>query len=207
VSSDSVIGPSVPRTFITLLLADLGIAAGLFLACGLNWLTILLWAAAVVCSAVLFVISVVRGLPAVEVGPEGFTARHALGTRSFRWGDIEGDFVTVRVGPSKMVAFRLTPAYKASGAKLGRPPCPGYDAAIAGHYRLPLEELAGLLNRHRQKSLAGGTRPEGNCLAGQSRCTLLKKRVFLTLHGDRGLTVTTSTAQFSVPHRFSRRKP
>jgi hypothetical protein len=160
VSSDTVIGPNLPRTFITLILADVGIAAGLFLACGLNWLTIPLWAGAVVCSALLLVISVVRGLPAVEVGPAGLTARHAFGTRSFRWADVEGDFVTVRVGPSKMVAFRLTPAYKASGAKLGRPPCPGYDAAIAGHYRLSLEELAELLNRHRQKALAGEARPE-----------------------------------------------
>jgi hypothetical protein len=160
VSSDTVIGPNVPRTFVTLVLADVGIAAGLLLACGLSWVTIALWAAAVACTALLFVISLVRGLPAVEVSVEGLTARHAFGTRSFRWADVEGEFVTVRVGPSKMVAFRLTPAYKASGARLGRPPCPGYDAGISGHYRLSLEELTELLNRHRQKALAGGARPE-----------------------------------------------
>jgi hypothetical protein len=55
-----------------------------------------------------------------------------------------------------MVAFRLMPGFKATAGRLGRPPAPGYDAGIAGRYKVSLEELADLLNRRRQQALAGG---------------------------------------------------
>ncbi len=153
--NDIVIGPSAPRMFLRLALADLLIAASLLLGWGLWWLPVTIWATATALFVLLYLASLARGLPAVEIGDEGFAARYALGGQSYKWADVEGDFEAVRIVASRRVAFRVTPEYKAIGRKLRRPPCPGYDAAFAGSYRLPPEELAALLNRRRREALAG----------------------------------------------------
>jgi hypothetical protein len=97
-------------------------------------------------------------LPAVEIGDERFAARYALGGQSYRWADVEDEFEAVRLVATRRVAFRLTPEYKASGRKLRRSPCPGYDAVFLGSYRVPPDELAELLNQRRREDLAGGGR-------------------------------------------------
>jgi hypothetical protein len=165
-STPVVVGPNLPRLFLILLASNLGIALGLFLACGLGWVTALLCALAAGVSLLLFVLSAARRTPELVITDEGFRCRNVFQNRSYQWADVSGGFEVRRSGLIRMVVFRLTPESRAKTAGWVQQPCPGYDAAITGAYRLPPEELAELLNRHKQRAVTGGPEPPAEPAAG-----------------------------------------
>jgi len=156
-----VVKPSLPRMFAALALSNLGGAGALFLVCGMGWVFATLFAAFVVGSALLFLLAALSGRPEVQITEEGFVCRTAFQSQPYGWSDIDGEFVAMRVGILKMVVFRLAPAYKERGGSTRWPPCPGYDAAISGAYQLSMEQLADVLNRHRQRALVGTAETSG----------------------------------------------
>lgn len=92
------------------------------------------------------------GRPRVEIGPEGFVARSAFGSRTRRWGDIEGEFVVIRLGLLRGVGYRLTSAFEESARTKPSTSFGGNDEAISGEYRVPAGELAAMLNEHKGRA-------------------------------------------------------
>ena len=156
-----VIGPSTAK-----LLGTMGIGA-LGMAVGAAMLIVAIWGMpdlqskgwiVVAVIAVLgignLVIALGRQRPRLEIDAEGFSVLPLFGGHSRRWSDIEGDFVVIKCGFTQGVAYRLTPAYKAS---IGFKPTTlfeGNDQAIMGAFALPIQELAELLNEHKARALA-----------------------------------------------------
>jgi hypothetical protein len=97
-------------------------------------------------------VTVSRGRPRVVITPEGF-ATHALFGRgsAYRWADIDGSFVVIRVGLSEATAFCLTAEARARTGKKPLPRLSGNDEGIAGVFRLTPRRLATLLNEHKQR--------------------------------------------------------
>jgi len=122
--------------------------------------TIVAWAAALVACyrGVAVLGAVIWARPRIEIGPDGFADYGVLGHRSRRWGDIVGGFTVIRVGwpfavgRQRVVAYRLTHAFKEAArikpvALLG-----GYDEAIliCGELAIGAGELAEVLNQWKQ---------------------------------------------------------
>ena len=91
--------------------------------------------------------------PCVEIGPEGFVVRRAFGSRSRRWSDIEGTFMVIKVGLSKVVAYRLTRAFKDCAEIKPTTLFAGNDEAISGVFDRPIGELAELLNQYKASAV------------------------------------------------------
>jgi Bacterial PH domain len=135
-----------------------GVLLGLF---GMNWLLSLGWVIVVVTAALVVGVCVALVLtasigrrPRIEIGPDGFVARNLLGSRSRRWSDIEGDFVVIKVGLGKGVAYRLTQRFKDSARIKPTTLFAGNDEAISGSYGVSSSELAEILNRHKGRATA-----------------------------------------------------
>lgn len=133
-----------------------GVLLGVF---GHDWLmssgrvVVALVGAVVACfCGALVSIAAFGGRPRVEIGPEGFVTRTAFGSRTRRWGDIEGEFVVIRLGPLRGVGYHLTPAFKESARTKPTTAFAGNDEAISGVYRVPVGELVALLNEHKRRS-------------------------------------------------------
>jgi hypothetical protein len=131
--------------------SSLAMAGGLVLIFGSGTLVLRACAALVTLAVVLFLLGTLRRRPRVVIHPEGFTVYRVIGLRSHRWEDVEGRFAAVRVGVTKVVAFHLTAEYKARVGKKPTSLFAGYDDAISGAFRLPMERLADLLNEHKEK--------------------------------------------------------
>jgi hypothetical protein len=154
---NTVVVPSSPlRLLTTLVVANLamvggilGISAGLF---GVGSMTVVACAAVVGLSTALYAVAVIRRRPRVVINPEGFALEKVIGREERRWEDIDGRFVVIKIGWSKAVAYHLTPEYKARVGKKPTSVFGGYDAAVTGAFRCSPEELAELLNEHKQRN-------------------------------------------------------
>ncbi len=155
----AIVKPSLLGMFVVLIVSNLGFAAGLFLSCGLGWISAVLLGSAFAGSVLLFLLSAIRGRPVVRITDRGFSTQNVFQSRAYRWSDIDGEFVVKRRMWMKLIAFRVTQEYKATGAKLPSPPFPGYDFAISGVFKLSMERLADLLNqqRHREQTDASSS--------------------------------------------------
>ena|SRR5579875_2631944 len=150
--ADAAIIPiSIPRLLGRMVLSNLMIAVGLWAGFGL---TIMIWGCIIwgILSIILFVVSVIRQRPRVVLTSEGFTFYPLLGIRSHQWNEIGDPFAVIRIGLSKVVAYRLTEECK---ARLGKKPTSrfsGYDAVLVGALQLSPQALAGLLNEYRERN-------------------------------------------------------
>ncbi len=155
----AIVKPSLLGMFVVLIVSNLGFAAGLFLSCGLGGVSAALLTTGIVGSTILFLLSAIRGRPVVRITDRGFSTQNVFQSRAYRWSDIDGEFVVKRRLWMKLIAFRVTQEYKATGAKLPSPPFPGYDFAISGVFKLSMERLADLLNqqRHREQTDASSS--------------------------------------------------
>jgi hypothetical protein len=161
------IGPSPLKLLSALALGGLGIAggaalvvAGLSLAVlGVDWLTSTGWVIVVImaalvvcCCGALFLVSIIRRAPRVEIGPAGFVAWTIFGSRSRRWSDVEGDFVVIKVGLRQGVGYRLTPDFKELAGIKPTTLFAGNDEAISGAFAVSSGELAELLNQYKGRA-------------------------------------------------------
>jgi hypothetical protein len=123
----------------------LGVGSGTVVAC----------AAVVALSTLLYVIAALRRRPRLTITPEGFVFEKLFGRDAHRWEEIDGQFAVIKIGLNKAVAYKLTPEYKARVGKKSTSLFSGYDAAVVGG-ALPrsAEELAELLNEHKQRNQA-----------------------------------------------------
>ena len=131
-------------------IGGLGVVAGLFLVFGRG--AFLVVASAVVGGLVVLslVFAAVRQRPKLIITTEGFVSQALFGEKSHRWEDIAGPFAVIESGWTKLVAFNLTPDYKAREGIKPTSHYSGYDSAIVGAFRLSMRELANLLNENRQ---------------------------------------------------------
>src|SRR5262245_12275948 len=78
------------------------LAAALFASAfgGLGWFRTSGWPFAAGAVAVFFIVfglgSAIRGVPSVEIGPDGFVHRQLFGSQSRRWSEIEGEFAVIK---------------------------------------------------------------------------------------------------------------
>jgi len=149
--STAVIVPlSVFRLLGRMVLGNLMVAGGLLLGFGPK---IMVWGciAFAIASAVLIMVCAIRQRPRVVITSEGFAFHTPFGSRSYKWDDLEGRFAVIKIGLSKVVAYHLTAECK---ARLGKKPTSrfsGYDDVLLGALRLSPEDLADLLNEHRER--------------------------------------------------------
>ena len=147
---------SLSRMIGSLVLANLGLAGGIFLVVGWGLIQTVVCALAVGLSMVILVVAAVRQRPQVVISSEGFTFLPFFAGRTHQWEDIDGPLAVIRMGMHKAVAYKLTAEYK---TRVGtKPPSrfsghQGYDEVIVGHFRLSAKELAALLNEHKRRSL------------------------------------------------------
>jgi hypothetical protein len=130
---------------------------GIFGIFGLGTLTALACAAVVSLSIVLCVVAAIRQRPRVVITPQEFTIYKIIGCESHKWDDIDGQFAVIKIGWSKAVAYHMTTEYKTRVGKKPTSMFSGYDAAVMGALRSSPEELAALLNEHKQRSLSSPT--------------------------------------------------
>lgn len=101
------------------------------------------------------VLGILSGKPNITIDAEGFTFRTPIGPeRKRRWADIDGPFTVIRVGMLQGVAYRLTPAFKQTTPIKPNSAFQGYDEMIGGSLRVSKEELAKLLNEHKNSKPA-----------------------------------------------------
>jgi hypothetical protein len=157
------IGPDPLKLLGVLMLGAVGVTVGVagvllglfglpwFLASG--WVVVALTGAVVVCcGGAVFLAAVVGNRPCVEISAGGFTTRTALTSRSRCWRDIESDFTVIKIGSAKAVGYRLTEAYKKLAGIKPTTMFAGNDEGISGAYRIPINELADLLNQHKGRA-------------------------------------------------------
>jgi len=153
-----IVGPSLGKLLGTMGLGALGMIVGAALLIVSFWGigALLWWGWYVVAAIAIFgignlIIALQRQRPRLELNAQGFTVLPIFGGHSRRWSDIDGDFVVIKCGLNQAVAYRLTPAYKAS---IGFKPTTlfqGNDQAIMGAYALPIPELAKVLNEYKAR--------------------------------------------------------
>jgi hypothetical protein len=102
-------------------------------------------------------LALLRRWPRVEIRPDGFVVLALFGSRSRCWSDIDGDFVVIKVPLNKVVAYRLTKAFKDSAGIKPTTLFAGNDEAISGAYAVPVAKLAELLNQHKVSRKASST--------------------------------------------------
>ncbi|MCX5677362.1 MAG: hypothetical protein NTX87_20450 [Planctomycetota bacterium] len=135
-----------------MVLANLGMAGGIFLLVGWGTIQTVVCASAFGLTTVSVVVMAVTQQPRVVITSEGF----AFLGRTHKWEDIDGPLAVIQMGMHKAVAYKLTAEYK---ARVGtKPPSrfsghQGYDEVIVGHFRLSTEELAAILNAQKRRSL------------------------------------------------------
>ena len=96
------------------------------------------------------VLAIVRDVPRVEIGPDGFVLYQLGFTRSRAWKDVEGDFV-LRASPfGSTVAYRLSELFKKSLEHKGQSGRPADVEFVGGCFAMSAVELAGLLNEHKR---------------------------------------------------------
>jgi hypothetical protein len=155
------IPPSLLRLLKTLLVSNLlmvgGILAVAISLVGVGSWTVVACVAVVALSTILYVIAALRQRPRLVITSEGFVDEALFGCETHRWEDIDGRFAVIKVGWNEAVAYHLTPEYK---ARTGRKPTSlysGYDAVVgASTLSRSAEELAELLNEHKQDDPASG---------------------------------------------------
>jgi hypothetical protein len=110
-------------------------------------------AAAVGLGIVSYVVPIVRQRPRVVMTPPGFTVYKFVGSESHKWEDIDGQFVVTKLGWQffwrKVVGYRLKAEFD--------------TRQVVGDFRSCPEELAALLNEHKQRNLippTGGPKVE-----------------------------------------------
>jgi hypothetical protein len=150
--STVTVPPGVLKMLGVAVVSGLAMAGGLVLVLGSGALVLRACAALAALVVVLFLLGMVSRRPRVVLTPEGFTVFRLIGGWSRRWEDVEGRFAAVRVGVTRVVAFRLTAEYKARVGKKPTSLFAGYDEAISGVFRLSMERLAELLNEHNERS-------------------------------------------------------
>jgi hypothetical protein len=101
-----------------------------------------------------FVVAATTQRPRVVITAEGFVVHKLLGAESRKWEDVDGRFAVIKIGWSAAVAYNLTPEYKTRIGKKRTSLFSGYDAAVSGAFKLSAEELAALLNEHKQPAPA-----------------------------------------------------
>jgi hypothetical protein len=119
---------------------------------GRSWLLASGWGIGIAAGSivgVLCLLAAIRRRPRVEIRPDGFVVLTLLGSRSRRWSDIEGDFLVIKV-PFKIVAYRLTQAFKESAGIKPTTLFAGKEEGISGAFGVSVGELAELLNRHKK---------------------------------------------------------
>jgi hypothetical protein len=97
-------------------------------------------------SIVSVVVPAVTHRPRVVIKPHGFTIYSVIGSESHQWEDIDGQFVVTKTLWSKTVVYRLTTAFN--------------TRSVLGAFRSSPEELAALLNEHKQRSLTSAAKTE-----------------------------------------------
>jgi hypothetical protein len=166
------VGPDALKLLGTLVYGGLGITGGIagtllgialildgIFGLSMGWLLSSGWvilaatgALVLCCSGPIFLAAVIWRRPRVEIGPEGFVARNAFGSRSRRWSDIEGSFVVIKVGLSKSVGYRLARVFKESARIKPSTLFAGNDEVIGGAYDIPIGKLAELLNQYKERA-------------------------------------------------------
>jgi hypothetical protein len=129
---------------------------------GFRWTPSLSWTIAVVALGLGIALTLVRMIsafvgkgPRLEIGPDGFEFRDWFGSRCRKWDDINGDFVVIRTGLIRMVAYRLTESCKESNRVKPSKMFRGNDEVIAGPFQVPMPKLAELLNQYRRIATTG----------------------------------------------------
>jgi hypothetical protein len=102
-------------------------------------------------------VSLIRDVPRLEVGPDGFVVRYLMPSHSRRWSDIEGEFTVRELARfGKVVVYCLTEAFKKSQqypAQKMAEEMPGIDDFILNNFEMSPDELAELLNDHKRRAL------------------------------------------------------
>ena len=106
-----------------------------------------------------FLVAVIRKRPRVEIHSDGFELFSALGSRSRRYCDIQGDFIVFRLTGHKGICYRLTPEFRNSAGIKPAKVFGGNDEAVSGVFTVPLEEFAALLNARKRRSTAVSQAP------------------------------------------------
>jgi hypothetical protein len=120
-----------------------------------GWLIVLVIGAVVVgCGAAVMLTAIFGHRPRLEIGLDGFVLYDILGSRSRRWSDIEGSFEVIRLSMRSGVGYRLTQDFKEAVGYKANSWLVGNDEAIWGAFRLPIDELAELLNQHKERAEA-----------------------------------------------------
>ena len=175
------VSPSLRRRLRSLVVSNLLMVGGIIgIAIGLvglgNW-TVVACVVVVVLSTVPYIIAALRQRPRLTITPTGFVFEKLFGSEAYRWEDIDGRFVVIKVGWNEAVACNLTPEYKARTGKKATSLFAGYDAAIVGG-ALPCSasRLAELLNEHKERyrgspepAPPGGIAAEGGAAADGGR--------------------------------------
>jgi hypothetical protein len=168
------IAPSLLRLLRTLLISNLLMVGGVIdIAIGLvgvgNW-TVVACVIVIALSTFLYIIAAFRQRPRVVITPEGFVFEKLFGRETYRWEEIDGRFVVIKVGWSELVAYNLTPEYKGRTGKKPTSLFSGYDAAVgAPALACTARELGELLNEHKQQNSSGGLAPRGEGESNRGR--------------------------------------
>jgi hypothetical protein len=151
--STVTVGPNLPKRLIATVLGVTCMVGSIILISlltgGLGAITAWACVAAVSFGFVMYGVGTVRQRPVVVITPHGFTVHRFIGSDSHKWEDIDGQFVVTKMSwLRKVVGYRLTGEFN--------------TRAIVGDFRCSPEELAALLNEHKQRSLFPPTRgPKG----------------------------------------------
>jgi hypothetical protein len=145
-----IVPPSIARLLPLLLISGAGVVGGLLLIFGPGqvWATLASVAGGLI--VLTFIVAVVRRRPRVVISAQGFTIYKLFGEESHHWQDVDSRFAVIKIGLNKAVGYHFTADYKVRTGKKRTSLFSGYDAAISGAFALSAEELAELLNAHRQ---------------------------------------------------------
>jgi hypothetical protein len=150
--------PSLLKSLRTLVVGNLAMVGGIIgisiSLIGLGTTTVVVCAVVVGLSSILYLIAALSQRPRVVITPEGFVFDKLFGREAHKWEEIDGQFAVIKLGWGKSVAYKLTPDYKARMGRKATSLFGGYDAVVTGALRGSPEDLAELLNEHKQRNQA-----------------------------------------------------
>lgn len=146
----TIITVSLLRLLGSVGIGGVGIIAGLFLVFGAG--AFLAIASAVVGGLMVLtlIFAAVRQRPRLIITTEGFVVQQLFGEKVHKWEDVAGPFAVIKSGQMQLIAFNLTTDSKTRTRIKPTSLYSGYDSAFGGAYCISMQELADLLNKHRE---------------------------------------------------------
>ncbi|QGQ22037.1 PH domain-containing protein [Gimesia benthica] len=112
-----------------------------------SW-TVVACLSAVSVSILLQLVAMIRGRPRVIVTEDGFVFEKLFQRDSWRWDDIEGQFIVISIGWDKFVGYKLKPEILALSGRKSMSAWSGCHGIVGGNTLAgTTEELADLLNK------------------------------------------------------------